>query len=176
MSDALLAARGDDAALDELIRKYHQRVLRFGESVCRNGAEADDAVQEAFIKLSSRPDVVRHGGSLAWLFTTVKRMCLRFLAPFSKRARLTTLSAADETMSSTAHDALERYELVARVHSAIATLPAELREVIVLRDLEGLSSAETAAVLKLNEGAMKSRLHTARMTLRERLRGSAPSP
>ncbi|MFT3706413.1 MAG: sigma-70 family RNA polymerase sigma factor [Archangium sp.] len=172
MTTALRAARDDDAALEELLRKYHQRVLRFGETVCRDGAEADDAVQEAFVKLSRRPEVVRHPGALAWLFTTVRRLCLRALAPFSRRARLSIEEnqhdAADPRPN--AHEALERFELVARVHAVITSLPPELREVLVLRDLEGLSSEEAARALELSEPAMKSRLHKAREAVREALR------
>jgi RNA polymerase sigma-70 factor (ECF subfamily) len=162
----MMHATHDDAALEQLLRQYHQRVLRFGETVCRDGADADDAVQEAFIKLARRPEVVRHPGALAWLFTTVRRLCLRALAPFARRMQL-SLSEPDDAPS--AHEALERFELVSRVHGVITALPRELREVLVLRDLEGLSSEEAAKTLGLSEPAMKSRLHRARTAVREAL-------
>jgi hypothetical protein len=65
------AARGDDAALTLLIRAYHDRVYRFGQRVCRDSFDADDAVQEAFVALARRPDVARHRGVLSWLMTAV---------------------------------------------------------------------------------------------------------
>ena len=65
--------------------------------------------------------------------------------------------------------ALERFELVRAVHAGIARLPRPYREVLILRDLEGLSGAETCAALGLELGAMKTRLHVARAQLREQL-------
>lgn len=83
---ALAAARGDDAALEQLVRAYHDRVHRFGLRACRDAFDADDAVQEAFVKLSRRPDVMRDPGMLSWLFSVVKRTCLRLLRPRTSHA------------------------------------------------------------------------------------------
>ena len=68
-----------------------------------------------------------------------------------------------------ADEALDRFELVSRVHAAIDGLDAESRAVIVLRDLEGLSGEETAARLGLTLAAMKTRLHRARLAVRSRV-------
>ena len=77
------AARGDDNALASLVSAYHDRVYRFGLGVCRDGFDADDAVQEAFSKLARRPDVARSEGALFWLLRVVKNACLRLLLPFA---------------------------------------------------------------------------------------------
>jgi len=176
MSSSLLdaAAHGDDQALAELVRRYHHRVYRFGKRVCRDGYDADDAVQEAFIKLSARPDVAAHPGALAWLFTVVRNACLRLLRPFANGEREPLSGLEHAEAGATPEDALARFELVRQVHAAIAALEPAQREVLVLRDLEGLSGAATAAALGLTEANMKTRLHRARLALRAALLKEGP--
>jgi RNA polymerase sigma-70 factor (ECF subfamily) len=166
------AARGDDEALAALVRLHHDRVYRFGLRVCRDGFDADDAVQEAFTKLATRRDVMADQGALSWLMTVVRNTCLRLLRPFQREKRaLGERVEADELPASelSSEAALERWELVCSVHAAIAQLSPTYREVLVLRDLEGLSGDETCAALGLETAAMKTRLHRARAMLRERI-------
>ena len=168
------AAGGDDAALTRLVRQYHERVYRYGERVCRDGFDADDAVQEAFVKLARRPDVAQDRGVFFWLMSVVKHACLRMLRPFARQRRTLGDALEPEDVESDGldpHAALEKFELVRQVHLAIAALPEPYREVLVLRDLEGLSGDETAAALGLELRAMKSRLYRARSMLRTRLQG-----
>lgn len=167
------AARGDDEALTMLVREYHDRVYRFGLRVCRDGYDADDAVQEAFTKLARRPDVARDPSVLSWLMSVVRNACLRMLRPFV-RERTTLGERVDDidTIESEHVDpqrALERWELVQAVHTAISTLERPYREVLVMRDLEGLSGHETCLALGLDLATMKTRLHRARTKLREEL-------
>ena len=167
------AARGDDDALAALVSAYHDRVYRFGLRVCRDGFDADDAVQEAFTKLSRRPDVAYGEGALFWLLRVVKHACARMLRPFARaRRHLGERVDAAEEVPARDNDplaALERFELVQAVHAGIARLERPYREVLVLRDLEGLSGPETCAALGLEGAAMKSRLHRARKQLRDYL-------
>jgi RNA polymerase sigma-70 factor (ECF subfamily) len=170
------AARGDDEALAVLVRAYHARVHRFGKRVCRDGHDADDAVQEAFTKLISRPEVVKDPGALSWLMTVVRHACLQLLRPFRRAGRLLgERTDDDEAAASTSVDAqqaLERWELVQRVHAAITTLAPPYREVLVMRDLEGLTGEETCTALGLELATMKTRLHRARAQLRQELERS----
>lgn len=172
------AARGDDEALAELVRTYHDRVYRFGLRVCRDGFDADDAVQEAFTKLARRPEVLRDPSALSWLMTVVRNACVRMLRPFARERRTLGERVDDEEIASKELDpreALERWELVRSVHAGIAALEPAYREVLILRDLEGLSGEETCAALGLELSAMKTRLHRARAQLRaeiERLDGA----
>lgn len=170
------AARGDDEVLTMLVRAYHDRVYRFGQRVCRDGFDADDAVQEAFVALARRPDVVRHSGALAWLMTSVRNACLRMLRPFVRERRTfgERLEDADEAVGAALdpQQALEHWELVQSVHAAIAALPRPFREIIVMRDLEGLSGEETCRALGLEPATMKTRLHRARQQLRALLQES----
>ncbi len=175
------ATAGDDEALASLVRTYHDRVYRFGLRVCRDGFDADDAVQEAFVKLAKRPEVLRDAGVLFWLLSVVKHACLRLMRPFTRASknlgeRLSEDDAAlvDELDPQAA---VERWQLVQAVHAGIATLERPYREVLILRDLEGLSGAESAAALGLEVSAMKTRLHRARSQLRAALeRQGAFSP
>jgi len=179
--NALAAARGDDEALALLVRAYHDRVYRFGVRVCRDRFDAQDAVQEAFSKLSQRPEVVRDPGALSWLMSVVRHACHRMLRPFlrERRAlgeRVSELDEADDVAAPQvdAEQAMERWELVRAVHTAIALLDRPYREVLVMRDLEGLSGAETCTALGLEVATMKTRLHRARAQLRQELERAAP--
>ena len=171
------AASGDDGALAGLVRAHHDRVYQFGLRVCRDGFDADDAVQEAFIRLASRPDVARDQGVVSWLFTVVRNTCSRLLRPFARERRTLgkRLEDADEAPSRALdpHAALEQWRMVHAVHEAIASLARPYREVLVMRDLEGLTGEETCKTLGISESTMKTRLHRARQDLRVRLRGIA---
>jgi RNA polymerase sigma-70 factor (ECF subfamily) len=165
-------ARVDDDALELLVRTYHDRVYRFGLRVCQSAFDADDAVQDAFIKLARRPDVAGHASVLSWLMSVVRNACVRMLRPFTWRRRAPGgLGEALElpTDEPSPELALERWQLVSAVHQAIATLDPLYREVLVLRDLEGRDGAEVAASLGIAEPAMTSRLYRARQMLRAQI-------
>jgi RNA polymerase sigma-70 factor (ECF subfamily) len=172
---ARAAASGDDVALETLVRAYHDRVYRFGRAVCRDGYDADDAVQEAFAKLARRHELRGHPHVLGWLLRVVRNACLKMLRPFVReRAHLGERLEDPDLAPSGALDpeaALERYRLVERVHRAIQSLDVEHREVLVLRDLEGLTGEEVCTALGIGEAAMKSRLHRARARVRAAARG-----
>lgn len=175
----LLAAReGDALALQHLVQTYHDRVYRFGLRACRDGFDADDAVQEAFTKLAVRPDVMRDPSVLSWLMTVVRNTCSRLLRPFLRERRVFGERAELDAIESDAlapDAALERFRLVHAVHQLIAELPREAREVILLRDVEGLTGEETARALGIHEATMKTRLHRARALVRDRLQVNGAS-
>lgn len=164
----MAAARGDDLALEQVVRAYHDRVHRFGLRACRDAFDADDAVQEAFVELARRPDVARDPGVVSWLFTVVKNACLRLLRPFARQRTLGDRVDAEEAEGGVlpADVALERFELVRAVHEAIARLPPDERDVLLLRDVEGMTGEETARAVGISEPAMKSRLHRGRAAVR----------
>jgi RNA polymerase sigma-70 factor, ECF subfamily len=166
------AARGDDDALASLVRLHHDRVYRFGLRVCRDSSDADDAVQEAFMKLATRQDVLADQGALSWLMTVVRNACLRLFRPFHRQRQALGERREDEEVPAadlSPEAAMERWQLVHSVHAAIAELERPYREVLVLRDLEGLGGEETCAALGLEMAAMKTRLHRARSMLREKI-------
>ena len=171
--DLAMAACRDDDALAALVRTYHDRVYRFGLRVCRDGFDADDAVQEAFTKLATRPDVMRDPSALSWLLSVVRNACMRMFRPFARERK--SLGERVEELDEVPSDSLdpeaafERFRLVTAVHRAISSLEKPYREVLILRDLEGLSGPETCLALGLSEPTMKTRLHRARAELRSAL-------
>jgi RNA polymerase sigma-70 factor, ECF subfamily len=161
------AASGDDEALAALVRDYHDRVYRFGVAVCHDRFDADDAVQEAFIKLARRPDVMANPGALGWLLRVVRTTCIKLMRPFARERRALGERSDDPIAApGDPQQLMERWELVRAVHDAISQLPPLYREVLILRDLEGLSGEQTCAALGIELPAMKTRLHRARAMLR----------
>ena len=162
-----------DAALIALVRLHHDRVHRFGLRACRDRFDADDAVQQAFTTLARRSDVVAHEGALKWLLSTVQNACRRLMRPLMRERKYLgerVDDGADIQVEELSPEALlERMRLVERVRDAIGELPIGEREVLILRDIEERSGEEVCAALRISEAAMKSRLHRARLHVREAL-------
>ena len=166
------AVGGDEQALRTLVRTYQEQLRRFGRRTCRDQLDSDDVVQEAFLKLARRPDVQRDPGVLSWLFTVVKNACLRLSRKMGIRHLQLTARLADDESGASApspEEALERFRIAECIHAAIARLDHPYREVVILRDLEGIPGPQVCESLGISEAAMKSRLHRARETLRATL-------
>jgi RNA polymerase sigma factor (sigma-70 family) len=150
-----------------LLDGSHEHVRRFAHTLCSTPEDAEDAAQEALIVLYRKIGTLRATAALgSWMFQIVRNECIRrsrfvFRKPIS--AAMVESSAEDA--------ALARLE-IERIVDSIAELPAEQRAVLVLRDIQGLSGVATAQALGLSRGAMKSRLHRGRETLRIGLRGA----
>jgi RNA polymerase sigma factor (sigma-70 family) len=158
------AQQGDPRAIATLVSGSHAHVQRFARTLCSTPEDAEDAAQEALIVLYRKIGTLRATAALAsWMFQIVRNECIRR----SRVAFHRPVSAAGVEPS--AEDAaLARLEME-RIVDSIAGLPAELRAVLVLRDIQGQSGAATAQALSLSRAAMKSRLHRGRETLRSRL-------
>lgn len=165
--------QGEPALFEVLMRRHNQRVYRAIRSVLRGDQEAEDAMQQAWLNAFAHLDQYR--GTSA--FTTwLTRIALNEALARSGRAHrpgpLEDVSEEDEAMHSESQDpegrAVDR-ELGRLLEEAIDGLSDGHRSVFVLRDVEGLSTEETAQVLGLSEEAVKVRLHRARHALRDRL-------
>jgi RNA polymerase sigma-70 factor (ECF subfamily) len=171
-SDALLAAAqaGDVAALNRLVATHRQGVYRFGLQVCRTTEDAEDAVQETLWAATRAIRTFRGTASsiASWLFTMVRRECLRLLD--GHRRRPVGLDGAEDHLPGDVVDpedavaARRRTEVIAE---ALATLDPLHREVVLLRDIQEMSAPEAAAQLGISVDALKSRLHRARVNLRD---------
>ncbi|KQW89945.1 RNA polymerase subunit sigma-24 [Massilia sp. Root418] len=157
------AHSGDPAALAQLLRLCQPDIRRYAQRSCLI-SDVDDAVQEALLVLSRRLEAVRVLAAFSgWLFKVVQRECRRLgrLAlnydPYDEERAEQWLAAQDT--------AGLRRDLV----NALESLPADYREVILLRDFAEMSIAEIAAELALSVAAAKSRLHRARLMAREYL-------
>jgi RNA polymerase sigma-70 factor (ECF subfamily) len=174
----LAAARsGDRRAVRKLLGHLSGTVFRYGRSFCRNHHDAEDVLQDVLASLlRSLPNFRGEAALSTWAFVVARRTCAR------RRRREARFSSLESDRGRPAHEFAdpnaspardtERRQLGAALEGAIATLPEAQRDVLILRDVEGRSAAEVAKALKLGERAVKSRLHRARLALRDAL---APS-
>jgi RNA polymerase sigma factor (sigma-70 family) len=159
------AQQGDQDAISALVSGSHPHVRRFAFSLCASPQDAEDAAQEALIILFRKIGTLRATGALAsWMFQIVRHECLR-------RARALTRPAeplGEPVVGSAEDDVLVRLELE-RVAAAVAALPPDQRQVLIMRDVQGLPGGVVARHLGLSTAAMKSRLHRARVAVRQDL-------
>lgn len=180
-AEAGLVARarlGDEAAIRALVQQNNRRLYRVTRAVLGDDLDAEDAVQEAYLRAFTRLDSFRGDSGFA---TWLTRIALNEALQRLRRRRYTLPEQAAETAS--AHviafpgspspmdpeDATARHQLRGTIEAAVERLPRPLRLVFVLRDIEELSTAETAGQLGLPEATVKTRLHRARRQLREHL-------
>lgn len=161
----LAAQQGDQEAIAALVSGSHPHVRRFAFSLCASPQDAEDAAQEALIILFRKIGTLRATGALAsWMFQIVRHECLR-------RAKAVTRPAPPPRQTATGSaedDVLVRLELE-RVAAAVAALPPDQRRVLIMRDVQGLPGSVVARSLGLSTTAMKSRLHRARVAVRQDL-------
>jgi RNA polymerase sigma factor (sigma-70 family) len=168
--DLAEAARaGDPRALEALLRERRTQVVRYAMRLCISPADAEDAAQETLIALSRYIGSLREVAALSsWLFSAVRTHCMR-LARRSLRHALT----ADETPLSlegpSPEDQLVDRQLRARLAQILSELDADLREVLVRRDVLDESAQTAAAALGISVAALKSRLHRARLEAKRQL-------
>ncbi len=175
------SAAGDAQAMDRLLADVQPLARRFGQTVCGHPEDAEDASQEALVRTFRSVSRLREPGAFrAWLYRTVRNACL-----MSRRrrvgepARLESLDAPPVPSALAPVDVpeqrknpeqlLENARLRRQLRSALAALPVAFRVVIFLREMEGLSTRETAAVLGVSEDTVKTRLHRARTALQRQL-------
>lgn len=172
------AQEGDATALDALVAGAQPHVRRFARSLCTGPQDAEDAAQEALIVLYRKVGTLRAAGALAsWLFRIVRNECLRHVRSLAAAARSAPapVAPADGPLEPSAEETvLERLD-TARVAAAVGLLPADQRQVLVMRDVHGLPGPEVARSLGLSTAAMKSRLHRARSAVRASLTATPSS-
>lgn len=167
------AARGDASARRLLVEQHRAAVFRLLRRLARDDAQAEDLTQETFITALEHLGAWRGEGSVkGWLLSIARSRFLMSRRGGAARhepqddASLESLGLAAGWGAPMDPEALTaRLEEQTVLEQALAGLDAEAREVITLRDLEGLSGEETAQVLGLSLAAMKSRLHRARLAL-----------
>jgi RNA polymerase sigma-70 factor (ECF subfamily) len=161
---------GDTDAFEQLMRRHNQRLYRAVRAVLRDEAETEDVLQETYVRAFMHLDQFL---GRARFSTWLTRIAVNEALHRRKRgARLTGIEEVAETFASTSsgpeHAAADG-ELRQFLEAAIDRLPADFRTVFVLRDVEGLSTAETADTLEIPEETVKTRLHRARRQLQQHL-------
>jgi RNA polymerase sigma-70 factor (ECF subfamily) len=172
--------KGDAAAFEQLVKRYDARLLSIAQHVTHNREDAQDAVQEAFLKVFRKLTQFRENSQFStWLFRITVNESLMKL----RKQRSTREVSIDEDFQNDedmapfdvadwAPDPEELYtgsELRNILRRTLQELQPGLRVVFVLRDIEGFSTKQTAEVLELTSVTVKARLWRARLQLRERL-------
>lgn len=187
-SESSLLARlraGEDDAYHELLRTHGGRLLSVARRMMRNEEDARDCLQEAFLSAFRSIDRFEAKAQLGtWLHRIVVNACLMKLRSQKRKPeepvdpQLPEFDAygfrigPTEMPPASVDELLERQEVRDQLREAIDSLPENHRTVLVLRDIEELDTAEAAEMLGLTSGAVKVRLHRARLALRERIGSS----
>lgn len=158
-----------DAEFAALVRRQSRFVYRVAYAVLLNAHDAEDAMQETFLKLYRNRGWLEAENELAFL----ARVAWRVAIDMRPRAqRLATAESEPDTLASPApspeHLVLDA-DQHARIHSLIDALPEDLRVPLVLTSFQQLSSRDIAAVLGIPEGTVRTRLQRARLVLRDKL-------
>ena len=174
------AKTGDDKAFGELVRRYDRNVFRIAQHITQNREDAEDVVQDAFLKAYTNLQQFQEQSKF---YTWLVRIAVNEALMKLRRRRPERTVSLDEEIK-TEDDSVPREvadwapnpeqnynqaELKEILSRTIQGLPPGFRTVFILRDVEGLSTEETAEALELSVPAVKSRLLRARLQLRERL-------
>ncbi|HUB81838.1 MAG TPA: sigma-70 family RNA polymerase sigma factor [Bryobacteraceae bacterium] len=187
-SDAQIAAdlfTGDEAAFTEFVKAFHARLSQYSFLMCGQREDAEEVAQETLLKVFESIDQLRDPNRLrSWVFRIAKNECFmkRRKSIFAPKAELSLddlkparlgdgeggrIDIAD--WSSLPDDLLLDAELRDAMAKAIQRLPETYRSVVLLRDVEELSTEETAEILEIGTDAVKTRLHRGRLALRQHL-------
>ena len=178
--DRLLAAArvGNRDALESLLERHQAQVYRFGMKMCRDSEDAKDVLQDTLLAMARGVRDFRGASSIStWLYTIARSFCIkrrrrRKFAPEEERSLDTDLIAESRHLADPGQnpdEALAGKQVETALEEAIAALEPMYREVLLLRDAEGLTAPEVAEVLGVTPRAVKSRLHRARLSVRERV-------
>lgn len=175
--------RGDAKSFRTLIDRYQASVFQVCLRMMRSEAEAEDMAQETFIRVSQSITQFRGDSSLStWLYRVAINLCKNRIAYLKRRAQLKhdSLGQLEEQggdvwqdkvkggkLPDSPEELVEGREAEKLLVQALRDLPDSLREVLILRDIEGLSYAEIAEIVQLPLGTVKSRIHQARISLME---------
>lgn len=173
------AAKGSESAFSDLVRHFEKTVYNISMQAVKNREDALDVSQEVFVKLWRTADSYRGECSVAsWVIRIARNTAFDLLRKRSSR-QSDSLTVEGEDGDTSERDipvsggeddpvsSYERKERISAVREAISSLGGEHRDIILLRDMEGLSYTEIARLLGIEEGTVKSRLHRARSSLKE---------
>jgi RNA polymerase sigma-70 factor (ECF subfamily) len=171
--------QGDKKAFDLLVLKYQLRVSKLVSRFLRNQSDVPDVVQEAFIKAyRALPNFRGESAFYTWLYRIAINTAKNHLVAMARKSPVTSI-AVQEAEDYGASEWLKEYasperealasELEATIHQTMGELPADLREAITLREIEGLSYEDIAAVMDCPIGTVRSRIFRAREAIDSKL-------
>lgn len=175
--------RGRTDLFQRLVEKYQKRIYNFGLKICPNPQDAEDMVQESFINVFRYlKDFRRESSFKNWLYLIASSVChkMKRKSKFAPERELSLEEFIPDDHDSVKKEipdwamepseSLLNRELSDKIQSAIAELPTDHRLVLVLRDMEGFSTEETAGILHITPANVKVRLHRARLFVRDVLK------
>lgn len=169
-------ALGEGALFELLVRRYNQRVYRVARSIVKNEAEAEDVMQQAYVNAYTHLEQFAFRAKFSTWLTRIA--VHEALARVRRRGHLTEIDAMSDTadgreaLRASGPDPEEQAltgELRSALESSLDAIPEMYRTVFVLREVEGLSTAEAAESLEASEDVVKTRLHRARALLQREL-------
>lgn len=180
------AARGDAGAMERLLVRAQEVAYRFSLLVCGHVEDAEDVMQDALLRTYQHVGRIQDPEAFrTWLYTTVRNACLmrrrrhsgepaRFVSVEQGGAPGDGPSAPIDVEGTARRPDQQMMDawIDRRLHAALATLPPTYRAIVVLREIEGLSTREVATVTGISEANVKTRLHRARVMLRRELEGA----
>jgi RNA polymerase sigma-70 factor (ECF subfamily) len=170
------AQADDERAFGELVERYESKVYSLGIKMLRNPEDAEDVLQDTFLRAYRGLKSFKGNSTFStWIYRITANSALMRLR--KKQLPTVSIEDADEreapiNIADWAPGPVEQLlneETRQAMNEAIESLPPEFGQVFVLRDVEGLSNAEVAEILDLSVAAVKSRLHRARLKVRNRL-------
>jgi len=175
---------GQTEKFQDLVKRYEHKLYNFSLRMCRNTSDAEDMIQDTFLNVFKYLKNFRYETKFKnWLYKVAASTCIKKRRK-SKFAPDNELSLDEFLPNDEAEkpdnvpewamlplDKLLNEELSSVINKTILALPKKYRVVIVLRDIEGFSTAETAQILNLSTSNVKVRLHRARLYVRDKLKG-----
>ena len=174
----LLAKKGDGRAFEQIVLQTERAVYNLALSIVKKKEDAEDVTQETYLRLWRAASELKLESSLKlYILRTARNLALDLIRKNSKRQETDTvildaegefeIEIADDSSDSRPDESYLRKVEKEVVRRSIEELPSAAREIIVLRDIEGLSYTEIAEMLGLAEGTLKSKLFRARERLRK---------
>ena len=174
----LLAKKGDGRAFEQIVLQTERAVYNLALSIVKKKEDAEDVTQETYLRLWRAASEIKLESSLKlYILRTARNLALDLIRKNSKRDEIDTvildaegefeIDIADDSPDSRPDESYLRKVEKEAVRQSIEELPSAAREMIVLRDIEGLSYTEIAEMLGLAEGTLKSKLFRARERLRK---------
>lgn len=179
ISDAVLVKdikRGNAAAMEEIVRRYSNKVYNLAYHLTRDASAAEEIMQEVFLTVISKINTLTNDAYFStWLYRVATNASYGFLRKERKFSDQTTLDDIDQEpsqdyeydWSTLPDDILLSEESRVILQGSIDSLPEAMRTVVIMKDIEGFSNEEIAQSLGLSVPAVKSRLHRGRLVLRD---------